>query len=78
MKQEMINFQCWLQGYYNNIAIVSGLNENVNYLSKPIELNVKPKSQKEEKSFHMKKIMRCVMYQMKPQNLVYSLLFYLT
>ena len=47
-KKEMINFQTWLQGYYNHIAIVSSLNENVIYFSEPIELNPKPKTQKEK------------------------------
>ena len=49
INQEMINFQCWLQGYYNHIAIASCLSKNINYLSEPIQLNPKPKSKKEEK-----------------------------
>lgn len=48
-KKEMINFQSWLQGYYNRMAIVSSLNDKVKYLSEPIELNLKPKTQKEKK-----------------------------
>lgn len=48
-KKEMINFQSWLQGYYNRIAIVSSMNKEVQYLSEPIELNPKPKTDKEKK-----------------------------
>ena len=48
IQKEMINFQAWLQGYYNHIAIVSSLNENAKYFSEPIELNPKPKTQKEK------------------------------
>ena len=48
IKREIINFQAWLQGYYNRMAIVSSLNEKVQYLSEPIELNPKPKTQREK------------------------------
>lgn len=47
-KKEMINFQSWLQGYYNRIAIVSSMNKEVQYLSEPMELNPKPKTKKEK------------------------------
>ena len=47
IKKGMINFQSWLQGYYNRIAIVSSMNEQVQYLTQPIELNLKPKTQRE-------------------------------
>lgn len=47
-KNETINFQAWLQGYYNNVAIVSALSKNVNYLSQPISLNERSKSKKEK------------------------------
>ena len=46
-KKEMMNFQAWLHGYYNRIAIGSIFNENIKYLNEPIELNAKPKTQKE-------------------------------
>ena len=49
IEKEMINFQSWLQGYYNRIAIVSSMNEDVQYLSEPMELNPKPKTEKERK-----------------------------
>lgn len=48
-KQEMINFQSWLQGYYIRIAIASVFNEKAQYLTQPIELNEKPKTEKEKK-----------------------------
>ena len=48
-KQEMINFQSWLQGYYIRIAIASVFNEKAQYLTRPIELNAKPKTEKEKK-----------------------------
>lgn len=48
MQKEMINFQSWLQGYYNCIAIGSALSKNVKYLEQPIELNSKPKTRKEK------------------------------
>lgn len=48
IKREMINFQTWLQGYYNRIAIVSSMNEKVQYLTQPIELNSKPKTKREK------------------------------
>lgn len=48
-KQEMINFQSWLQGYYIRIAIASVFNEKAQYLTQPIELNAKPKTEKEKK-----------------------------
>ena len=47
-KQESINFQCWLQGYYNSMAIASAFAKNVKYLSQPIELNSKIKTRKEK------------------------------
>lgn len=49
LKQEMINFQSWLQGYYTRIAIASVFNKNTQYLIQPIELNAKPKTEKEKK-----------------------------
>lgn len=48
-KQEMINFQSWLQGYYIRIAIASVFNEKAQYLTQPIELNAKAKTEKEKK-----------------------------
>lgn len=47
-QKEMINFQSWLQGYYNSIAIGSVFSKDVHYLSEPIELNPKSKTQKEK------------------------------
>lgn len=45
-QQEMINFQTWLQGYYNYIAIASALSKNTKYLQKPIDLSVKSEKNK--------------------------------
>lgn len=49
IQKELINFQAWLQGYYNYVAIVSSLNKNSKYFSQPIELNPKIKTEKEKK-----------------------------
>lgn len=47
-KQQMLNYQAWLQGLYNYHAIASAFSENSTYLEKPIELNVKPKTKQEQ------------------------------
>lgn len=49
INKELINFQTWLQGYYNYRAIVSAISKNVKYLSQPIQLNENPKTEKERK-----------------------------
>ena len=49
LQKEMINFQTWLQGFYNQRAIASNFNEKIKYFDKPIELNLKTKSEKEKK-----------------------------
>ena len=48
-QKEIINFQTWLQGYYNYIAIGNALSKNGKYLSQPIELDAKPKTEYEKK-----------------------------
>ena len=48
-QKEIINFQTWLQGYYNYIAIGNALSKNGKYLSQPIELDSKPKTEYEKK-----------------------------
>lgn len=50
LKQETINFQCWLQGYYHYIAIGSALSKNGKYLTQPIILDAKPKTEREKKN----------------------------
>lgn len=45
----MINFQSWLQGLYNFNAIAGALSKNPKYLDSPIDLNSKPKTEKEKK-----------------------------
>lgn len=49
IKKEVINFQSWLQGLYNFNAIIGALSKNPRYLKEPIELNTKPKTQREKK-----------------------------
>ena len=49
IQQEMINFQSWLQGLYNFNAIAGALSKNPKYLDSPIDLNSKPKTEKEKK-----------------------------
>lgn len=48
-QKEIINFQTWLQGYYNFMAIGSSLSKGGKYISQPIELNLKPKTEREKK-----------------------------
>lgn len=48
-EKEMINFQSWLQGLYNFNAIAGALSKNPKYLDRPIDLNNKPKTEKEKK-----------------------------
>lgn len=49
IQQKMINFQTWLQGLYNFNAIVGALSKNPKYLDSPIDLDSKPKTEKEKK-----------------------------
>ena len=49
IEKEMINFQSWLQGLYNFNAIAGALSKNPKYLNSPIDLNSKPKTEKEKK-----------------------------
>lgn len=49
IQKEMINYQSWLQGLYNFRAITGALSKNPRYLDKPIELNAKPKTKREQK-----------------------------
>lgn len=48
-EREMINFQGWLQGLYNFNAITGALSKEHKYLDSPINLNAKPKTEKEKK-----------------------------
>ena len=48
-QKEIINFQTWLQGYYNYIAIGNALSKNGKYLSQPIALDNKSKTEHEKK-----------------------------
>lgn len=47
-EQEKLNFQCWLQGYYNRMAIASVFVKEVKYMTQPIELNPKIRTKKEK------------------------------
>ena len=49
IKREMINFQGWLQGLYNFNAIIEALSKEHKYLDSPIDLDSKPKTEKEKK-----------------------------
>lgn len=42
LQKEMMNTSAWLQGYYVYNAIYSAFSKNINYPSKPIELEDKP------------------------------------
>lgn len=45
----MKNYQSWLQGYYNHMAIISALSKEVKYLEQPLKLNTNPKTKREQK-----------------------------
>lgn len=47
-KQQMLNYQAWLQGLYNYHAIASAFSKDSTYLEKPIELNAKLKTKQEQ------------------------------
>lgn len=49
IKREIINFQAWLQGLYNFNAIAGALSKETKYLDSPIDLDFKPKTEKEKK-----------------------------
>ena len=49
IERKTINFQSWLQGLYNFNAIVGALSKDPKYLDSPINLNSKPKTEKEIK-----------------------------
>lgn len=48
IQNEIINYKAWLQGLYIRDAIVSALNEKVEYHQKPIEFNKQPKTIQEQ------------------------------
>lgn len=56
IEKQMINYKAWLQGLYNNRAILSVLSKDVQYFEKPIEFNAKPKTVKEKRQELMHKI----------------------
>lgn len=56
IEKQMINYKAWLQGLYNNRAIVSALSKEVQYFEKPIELNSKPKTVEEKRKELIDKI----------------------
>ena len=45
-----MNFQSWLQGLYNFNAIAGALSKEPKYLDSPIDLNSKPKTEKDIKT----------------------------
>ena len=50
IERETINFQSWLQGLYNFNAIAGALSKEPKYLDSPIDLNSKPKTEKDIKT----------------------------
>lgn len=55
LEKEMINYKAWLQGFYNNRAVISAFNEKVKYYEQPIELNEKPKTIQEQNQLVVEK-----------------------
>ena len=49
IERETMNFQSWLQGLYNFNAIAGALSKEPKYLDSPIDLNSKPKTEKDIK-----------------------------
>jgi len=49
IEKQMINYKAWLQGLYNNRAIVSALSKDIQYFNKPINLDEKPKTAEEKR-----------------------------
>ena len=49
IEREKINFQSWLQGLYNFNAIAGALSKEPKYLDSPIDMDFKPKTEKEKK-----------------------------
>lgn len=56
IEKQMINYKCWLQGFYNYNAIASAFSKNIKYPEKPIEFNSKPKTVEEKRKELMDKI----------------------
>lgn len=50
IERETMNFQSWLQGLYNFNAIAGALSKEPKYLDSPIDLNSKPKTEKDIKT----------------------------
>lgn len=56
LEKQMINYKAWLEGLYNNRAVVSALSKDVQYFDKPIEFNSKPKTMEEKRQELIDKI----------------------
>lgn len=56
LEKQMINYKCWIQGFYNYNAIASAFSKNAKYFEKPIEFNAKPKTVEEKRQELMHKI----------------------
>ncbi len=56
LEKEMINYKCWLQGFYNYNAIASAFSKNAKYFDKPMEFNDKPKTSEEKRQELVDKI----------------------
>ena len=55
-ERDTINYNAWLQGFYNYNAIASAFSKNAKYFSKPIEFNTRPKTAQEQRQELMHKI----------------------
>ncbi len=56
LKQEIINYQSWLQGLYIQRTIASNFSKQVKYFEKPIEFNEKPKTKAEQNQLVIERV----------------------
>lgn len=56
LKQEIMNYEAWLQALYIQRAIASNLSKKVRYFEKPIEFNEKPKTKAEQNQLIMERV----------------------
>lgn len=55
IEKQMINYKAWLQGLYNNRAVVSALSKDIQYFEQPIEFNKQPKTKQEQNQLVVEK-----------------------
>lgn len=56
LKQEIMNYKAWLQGFYIQRAIASIFSKQVEYFEKPIEFKEKPKTKAEQNQLIMERV----------------------